>query len=50
MDLWYDVEDGYLELKLDDGSVLLVAASWEGVHVLVEPASRLLSNNLSSLA
>ena len=35
VDLCYDVEDGYLRLKLDDGSVLVVAASWEGVHVLV---------------
>ncbi len=30
------VEDGYVRLELDDGSVLLVAASWEGVHVVVE--------------
>ncbi len=36
--LWYDVEDGYLRLELDDGSVLLVAASWEeGCHVVVDP-------------
>ncbi len=34
--LWYGLEDGYLRLELDDGSVLLVAASWEGVHVVVE--------------
>ncbi len=27
--LWYGVEDGYLRLELDDGSVLSVAASWE---------------------
>ncbi len=33
--LWYGVEDGYLRIELDDGSVLLVAASWEGVHVVV---------------
>ncbi len=33
--LWYGVEDGYLRVELDDGSVLLVAASWEGVHVVV---------------
>ncbi len=33
---WYGVEDGYLRLELDDGSVLLVAASWEGVHVVVD--------------
>ncbi len=26
MGLWYGVEDGYLRLELDDGSVLLVAA------------------------
>ena len=31
----YRVEDGYLRIELDDGSVLLVAASWEGVHVVV---------------
>ncbi len=36
--LWYGVEDGYVRLKLDDGSVLLVAASWEGCHVVVDPA------------
>ncbi len=37
--LWYGVEDGYLRLELDDGSVLLVAASWEeGCHVVVDPA------------
>ncbi len=36
--LWYDVEDGHLHLELDDGSVLLVAASWEGgCHVVVDP-------------
>ena len=34
--LWYGVEDGYLRNELDDGSVLLVAASWEGVHVMME--------------
>ena len=33
----YGVEDGYLPLELDDGSVLLVAASWEGVSVVVDP-------------
>ena len=33
--LWYGVEDGYLRIELDEGSVLLVAASWEGVHVVV---------------
>ncbi len=33
--LWYGVEDGYLRIELDDGSVLLVAASWEGVHVVM---------------
>ncbi len=27
----------HLRIELDDGSVLLVAASWEGVHVLVDP-------------
>ncbi len=32
--LWYGVEDGYLRLELDDGSVLLVAPSWEGVSSL----------------
>ncbi len=37
--LWYGVEDGYLHLELDDGSVILVAASWEeGCHVVVDPA------------
>ncbi len=34
--VWYGVEDGYLHLELDDGSVLLVAASWEGCHLLFE--------------
>ncbi len=34
--LWYGVEDGYLRIELGDGSVLLVAASWEGVHVVVQ--------------
>ncbi len=33
--LWYGVEDGYLRLELDDGSVLLVAASWEGCHIMI---------------
>ncbi len=36
--LWYGLEDGYLRIELDDGSVLLVAASWEGCHVIVETA------------
>ncbi len=36
--LWYGVEEGYLRIELDDGSVLLVAASWEGCHVVVDPA------------
>ncbi len=36
--LWYGVNDGYLRLELDDGSTLLVAASWEeGCHVVVDP-------------
>ena len=34
--LWYGVEDGYLRIGLDDGSMLEVAASCEGVHVVVE--------------
>ncbi len=38
--LWYGVEDGYLRIELDDGSVLLAAASWEGVHVVVESCWR----------
>ncbi len=33
--LWYGLEDGYLRIELDDGSVLSMAASWEGVHVVV---------------
>ncbi len=36
--MWYGVEDGYLRLELDDGSVLVIAASWEGCHVVVDPA------------
>ncbi len=37
--LWYGVEDGYLRLELDDGSVMLVAATWEeGCHVVDDPA------------
>ncbi len=39
--LWYGLEDGYLRLELDDGSVLLVAASWEGCHVMIDPNKRL---------
>ncbi len=35
--LWYGVEDGYLRLELDHGSTLVVAASWEGCHVVVDP-------------
>ncbi len=38
--LWYGVEDGYLRIELDDGSVLLVSAAWEGVHVVLEEPSR----------
>ena len=34
--LWYGLEDGYLRLELDDGSTVLVAASWEGVHAVLE--------------
>ena len=34
--LWYGVEDGYLRLELDDGSVLLVVASWEACHVMID--------------
>ncbi len=37
--LWYGVEDGYLRVELDDGSVLLVAASWEGCTLLLEVPS-----------
>ncbi len=36
MALWYGLEDGYLRIELDDGFVLVVAASWEGVHVYVD--------------
>ena len=39
MGLWYGVEGGYVRIELDDGSVLLVAASWEGVQVVVERCS-----------
>ncbi len=36
--LWYGLDDGYLRVELDDGSVLLVAASWEeGCHVVIDP-------------
>ncbi len=38
-DVWYGLGDGYLRLELDDGSVLLVAASWEGCHILSETRS-----------
>ncbi len=38
--LWYGVKDGYLRLELDDGSMLEVAASWEGCHVVVEGARK----------
>ena len=37
--LWYGLEDGYLRIELDDGAVLVVAASWEGAHVYVDVAS-----------
>ncbi len=30
MALWYGLEDGYLRIELNHGSVLVVAASWEG--------------------
>ncbi len=33
--LWYGVEDGYVRIELDDGSVLLVASSWERCHPVV---------------
>ena len=36
--LWYGVEDGYLRLELDDGSLLPVAASRDGVHVVADTA------------
>ncbi len=40
VDLWYGVDDGYLRIELDDGSVLEVAASWEeGCHLVFDPAS-----------
>ncbi len=39
--LWYGVQDGYLRIELDDGSVLGVAASWEGHHVYLDHRSRL---------
>ncbi len=35
--LWYGVEDGYVRLELHDPSVLVIAASWEGCHVIVHP-------------
>ena len=34
--LWYGLDDGYLRIELDDGSVLVVVASWEGCHVMVD--------------
>ena len=34
--LWYGVEDGYLRFELDDGSVVLIAATWEGCHIMVD--------------
>ena len=37
--LWYGSQDGYVRVELDDGSVLVVAASWEGAHVYVDVAS-----------
>ncbi len=33
--LWYDEDDGFLRVALDDGSVLHVSACGEGVHVVV---------------
>ena len=33
--LWYGVADAYLRIELDDGSVLLVAASWEGCQLFI---------------
>ena len=38
--LWYGLEDGYVRIELDDGSVLLVAASLEGCHVMVDSGPR----------
>ncbi len=39
MRLWYGLDDGYLRIELDDGSMLEVASSWEeGCHVVVDPA------------
>ena len=32
----YGLEDGYVRIELDDGSVLVVAASWQGAHVYVD--------------
>ena len=37
--LSYDVKHGYLRIELDDGSVLIVAASWEGAHLVVDSCS-----------
>ncbi len=36
--LWYGVDDDYLRVEFDDGSAVVVAASWEGCHVIVETA------------
>ena len=48
MGLWYGVEDGYLRIELDDGSVLLVAAWWEGLSRCGGELRRQLDSRLGS--
>ena len=51
MGLWYGVEDGYLQIQLHDGSVLLMAACWEGCHLMVDvPRGRVLTCRSAALA
>ncbi len=40
VDLWYDVEDGYLELRLDDGSVLLPRVVGSSTPAPPQPATK----------
>jgi hypothetical protein len=34
--LWYSMDDGHLRIVLEDGTTLVLAASWEGIHIVVD--------------
>ena len=44
--LWYGLEDGYFRVELGDGSVLLVAASWEGCHIMIRQVAGTMSEQV----